>query len=79
MVRLQHIEMEGRPNRGRGGSWNKGDEGGNESDSFGGGRRGRGRGSHHRGRGKRDHYRGRGRGRGAYAAELHHRVTEHVS
>nr|XP_046230038.1 cell death regulator Aven [Scatophagus argus]XP_046230039.1 cell death regulator Aven [Scatophagus argus] len=65
--------MESRPTRGRGGSWKRGDRGGNNSDSFGGEHRGRGRGGHHRGRGKRDHYRGRGRGGCVPAAELHHR------
>ncbi|XP_029984602.1 cell death regulator Aven [Sphaeramia orbicularis] len=59
--------MEGRMNRGRGGSWKKGGRGGNDSDSHGGELRGRGRGGHHRGRGRRDHYRGRGRGGGGHA------------
>ncbi|XP_042358997.1 LOW QUALITY PROTEIN: cell death regulator Aven [Plectropomus leopardus] len=65
--------MEGRPSRGRGGSWRRGGRGGNDSDSGGGEHRGRGRGGHHRGRGKRDHHRGRGRGGSGYAAEYHHR------
>ncbi|KAM8726538.1 cell death regulator Aven [Acanthopagrus schlegelii] len=65
--------MEGRPYRGRGGSWKRGGRGGNDSDSHGGEHRGRGRGGHHRGRGKRDHYRGRGRGGGAHAGEFYHR------
>uniref|UniRef100_A0A3Q3GXQ3 Uncharacterized protein n=1 Tax=Kryptolebias marmoratus TaxID=37003 RepID=A0A3Q3GXQ3_KRYMA len=51
--------MEGRINRGRGGSWKRGGRGGNDAD---GEHRGRGRGGHHRGRGRRDHHRGRGRG-----------------
>ncbi|XP_076612340.1 cell death regulator Aven isoform X1 [Chaetodon auriga] len=65
--------MEGRPSRGRGGSWKRGGRGGNDGDSFGGEHRGRGRGGHHRGRGKRDHYRGRGRGGSGHTAEFHHR------
>ncbi|XP_071764796.1 cell death regulator Aven [Centroberyx gerrardi] len=65
--------MEGRPSRGRGGSWRRGGGRGNDSESCGGEHRGRGRGGHHRGRGKRDHYRGRGRGGGAPAAGFHHR------
>ncbi|XP_070843329.1 cell death regulator Aven [Chaetodon trifascialis] len=65
--------MEGRPSRGRGGSWKRGGRGGNDSDSFGGDQRGRGRGGHHRGRGKRDHHRGRGRGGSGRTAEFHHR------
>nr|XP_057913855.1 cell death regulator Aven isoform X1 [Doryrhamphus excisus] len=54
--------MEGRPSRGRGGSWKKGGHGGNDSDNFGSERRGRGRGGQHRSRGNKDHHRGRGRG-----------------
>ncbi|KAG8011405.1 hypothetical protein GBF38_006183 [Nibea albiflora] len=77
--------MEGRPSRGRGGSWRRGGGGGrggsDGSESSGGEHRGRGRGGHHRGRGKRDHYRGRGRGGwsssssggGGHASELNHR------
>ncbi|XP_017267349.1 cell death regulator Aven [Kryptolebias marmoratus] len=56
--------MEGRINRGRGGSWKRGGRGGNDAD---GEHRGRGRGGHHRGRGRRDHHRGRGRGGGSHA------------
>ncbi|XP_040919970.1 cell death regulator Aven [Toxotes jaculatrix] len=62
--------MEGRPSRGRRGSWKRGGRGGHDTDSFGGEHRGRGRGGHHRGRGKRDHYRGRGRGGGAHESQF---------
>ncbi|KAM4600322.1 cell death regulator Aven isoform 2-T2 [Polymixia lowei] len=65
--------MEGRPNRGRRGSWRRGGGGGgNDNQGSGGEHRGRGRGGYHRGRGKRDHYRGRGRGGGACAAGFQH-------
>ncbi|XP_029902390.1 cell death regulator Aven [Myripristis murdjan] len=65
--------MEGRPSRGRGGSWRRGGGRGNDSETCGGEHRGRGRGGHHRGRGKRDHHRGRGRGGGAPPADFHQR------
>ncbi|GLD49656.1 cell death regulator Aven [Lates japonicus] len=69
--------MEGRPSRGRGGSWKRGGRGGHDSDSFGGEHRGRGRGGHHRGRGKRDHHRGRGRGGSAHGSEFRYQMREH--
>ncbi|XP_037541852.1 cell death regulator Aven [Nematolebias whitei] len=62
--------MEGKINRGRGGSWKRGGRGGNDAD---GEHRGRGRGG--RGRGKRDHYRGRGRG-GVSHAEFPQRYRD---
>ncbi|XP_008283112.1 cell death regulator Aven [Stegastes partitus] len=65
--------MDGRVNRGRGGSWKRGGRAGNDGESFGGEHRGRGRGGQHRGRGKRDHHRGRGRGGGAFTADFHQR------
>ncbi|KAM3861483.1 cell death regulator Aven [Diretmus argenteus] len=65
--------MEGRPYRGRGGSWRRGGGRGHDNESSSGEHRGRGRGGHYRGRGKRDHYRGRGRGGGAPVADFHHR------
>ncbi|XP_054617627.1 cell death regulator Aven [Dunckerocampus dactyliophorus] len=64
--------MEGRPSRGRGGSWKRGGHGGNDSDHFGSERRGRGRGGQHRGRGKKDHHRGRGRGGNTHATAFRH-------
>ncbi|XP_067097287.1 cell death regulator Aven [Osmerus mordax] len=65
--------MEGKPSRGRGGSWRRGGGGGggNEAGSSGE-HRGRGRGGY-RGRGKRGHYRGRG---GPLAASATHRDLE---
>ncbi|XP_018538063.1 cell death regulator Aven [Lates calcarifer] len=69
--------MEGRPSRGRGGSWKRGGRGGHDSDSFSGEHRGRGRGGHHRGRGKRDHHRGRGRGGSAHGSEFRYQMREH--
>uniref|UniRef100_A0A3B5AJP9 Apoptosis and caspase activation inhibitor n=1 Tax=Stegastes partitus TaxID=144197 RepID=A0A3B5AJP9_9TELE len=68
--------MDGRVNRGRGGSWKRGGRAGNDGESFGGEHRGRGRGGQHRGRGKRDHHRGRGRGGGAFTADFHQRVRD---